>query len=134
GTPGPALECGIRSGRGVVQRRGSGPGGAVQARLGNDLQSLDEGSATAVLAIAGPSTTRAIGAEASVNRGGWDGSAAGLRRRVRLVVGQPPVRPNQERLSMTYWATSWTLGGEAAAGLPLGALSGPAHRGPRARP
>jgi len=125
-----AFEDGIRIVRGFIQRLESGPGGAVQARLGNDLQSLDEGSATAVLAIAGPSTTRAIGAEASVNRGGWDGSAAGLRRRVRLVVGQPPVRPNQERLSMTYWATSWTLGGEAAAGLPLGALSGPAIRAP----
>src|SRR5438093_807055 len=88
-----AFEDGIRIVRGFIQRLESGPGGAVQARLGNDLQSLDEGSATAVLSIAGPSTTRAIGAEASVNRGGWDGSAAGLRRRIRLVVGQPPVRP-----------------------------------------
>src|SRR5437773_3795977 len=123
-----AFEDGIRIVRGFIQRLESGPGGAVQARLGNDLQSLDEGSATAVLAIAGPSTTRAIGAEASVNRGGWDGSAAGLRRRIRLVVGQPPVRPNQERLSMTYWATSWTLGGEAAAGLPPGAVPPPAAR------
>jgi len=124
-----AFEDGIRIVRGFIQRLESGPGGAVQARLGNDLQSLDEGSATAVVAIAGPSTTRAIGAEASVSRN-WDGSAGGLRRRIRLVLGQPPVRPNQERLSMTYWATSWTLGGEAAAGLPLGALSGPAIRAP----
>jgi hypothetical protein len=126
-----AFEDGLRTVRGFIQRLESGPGGAVQARLGNDLQALDEGAATAVVAIAGPSTTRAIGAEASIARG-WDGSGAGagVRRRVRLVLGQPPVRPNQERLSMAYWATAWTLGGEAAAGLPLAALSGPAIRAP----
>jgi hypothetical protein len=124
-----AFEDGIRTVRGFIQRLESGPGGAVHARLGNDLQALDEGSATAVLAIAGPSTTRSIGAEASVGRG-WDGTSTTLRRRIRLVIGQPPVRPNQERLSMTYWATAWTLGADAAAGLPLGALSGPAIRAP----
>lgn len=31
---------------------------------------------------------------------------------------------------MTYWATAWTIGGEAAAGLPLAALSGPPIRAP----
>lgn len=126
-----AFEDGIRIVRGFIQRLESGPGGAVQARLGNDLRALDEGSATAVVGISGPSTTRAIGAEASAGRG-WDGGSRGpgLRRRIRLVLGQPPVRPNQERLSMTYWATAWTLGSEAAGGLPLAALSGPAIRAP----
>jgi hypothetical protein len=126
-----AFEDGIRTVRGFIQRLESGPGGAVQARLGNDLRALDEGSATAVVGISGPSTTRAIGAEASTGRG-WDGGTGGpgLRRRIRLVLGQPPVRPNQERLSMTYWATAWTLGSEAAGGLPLAALSGPAIRAP----
>jgi hypothetical protein len=126
-----AFEDGIRTVRGFIQRLESGPGGAVQARLGNDLRALDEGSATAVVGISGPSTTRAIGAEASLGRG-WDGGSGGpaLRRRIRLVLGQPPVRPNQERLSMTYWATAWTIGSEAAGGLPLAALSGPAIRAP----
>ncbi len=123
-----AFEDGIRTVRGFIQRLESGPGGAVQARLGNDLQALDEGAATAVVAIAGPSTTRAIGAEATAGRG-WEG-AGSLKRRIRLVLGQPAVRPNQERLSMTYWATAWTLGAEAALGLPLAALSGPAIRAP----
>jgi len=126
-----AFEDGIRTVRGFIQRLESGPGGAVQARLGNDLRALDEGSATAVVGISGPSTTRAIGEEASLGRG-WDGGPGGpgLRRRIRLVLGQPPVRPNQERLSMTYWATAWTLGSEAASGLPLAALSGPPIRAP----
>jgi hypothetical protein len=123
-----AFEDGIRTVRGFIQRLEGGPGGAVQARFGNDLQALDEGAATAVVGISGPSTTRAIGAEATAGRG-WEG-AGGLRRRIRLVLGQPPVRPNQERLSMTYWATAWTLGSEAAVGLPLAALSGPAIRAP----
>ena len=126
-----AFEDGIRIVRGFIQRLESGPGGAVQARLGNDLRALDEGSATAVVAISGPSTTRAIGEEASLGRG-WDGGPGGpgLRRRIRLVLGQPPVRPNQERLSLTYWATAWTVGAEAASALPLGALSGPPIRAP----
>lgn len=123
-----AFEDGIRTVRGFILRLESTPGGAVQARLGSDLQALDEGSATAVVGVAGPSTTRAIGAEASKGRG-YD-AGPGLRRRVRLVLGQPPVRPNQERLSLTYWATAWTIGAEAAAGLPLAALSGPPIRAP----
>ncbi len=123
-----AFEDGIRTVRGFIQRLESGPGGAVQARLGNDLQSLDEGSATAVVGVTGPSATRAIGGEAALGRT-RDGAPA-LRRRIRLVLGQPPVRPNQERLSLTYWATAWTVGSEAASGLPLAALSGPAIRAP----
>jgi hypothetical protein len=123
-----AFEDGIRTVRGFIQRLESGPGGAVQARLGEDLRSLTEGSATAVVRVAGPSTTRAIGEEAALGRG-WE-TGPSVRRRVRLVLGQPPVRPNQERLSLTYWATAWTIGREAAAALPLAALSGAAIRAP----
>jgi hypothetical protein len=123
-----AFEDGIRIVRGFIQRLESGPGGAVQARLGNDLRALEEGAATAVVGVSGPSTTRAIGDEAGQART-FDG-AGGPRRRIRLVLGQPPVRPSQERLSMTYWATAWTIGSEAAAGLPLAALSGPPIRAP----
>jgi hypothetical protein len=123
-----AFEDGIRTVRGFIQRLESGPGGAVQARLGEDLRSLTEGSATAVIRVAGPSTTRAIGDEAALGRG-WE-SGPSVRRRIRLVLGQAPVRPNQERLSLTYWATAWTIGSEAAAALPLAALSGAAIRAP----
>jgi hypothetical protein len=123
-----AFEDGIRIVRGFIQRLESGPGGAVQARLGADLRALEEGAATAVVGVSGPSTTRAIGEEAGQARS-FDG-AGGPRRRIRLVLGQPPVRPSQERLSMTYWATAWTIGSEAAAGLPLAALSGPPIRAP----
>lgn len=120
-----AFEDGIRLVRGFIQRLEGGSLGSVQARIGTDLRSLVDGTATAVLGMAGPSAARSLG---------WDpgeggGSATG-RRRVRLVLGQPPVRPNQERLSMAYWGTAWVLGREAASVLPLEALSGGAIRAP----
>jgi hypothetical protein len=125
-----AFEDGIRIVRGFIQRLESGPGGAVQARLGTDLRALEEGAATAVVGVSGPSTTRAIGEEAALGRDWEAAGGTGPRRRIRLVLGQPPVRPSQERLSMTYWATAWAIGSEAAAGLPLAALSGPPIRAP----
>jgi hypothetical protein len=53
-----------------------------------------------------------------------------MRPRVRLVLGQPPLRPSQERLSFAYLATAWTLGRDAASRLPIDALVGPAVRAP----
>ena len=44
--------------------------------------------------------------------------------RIRLVLGQPPIRPSLERLAAAYHATAWVLGREAAALLPLDALAG----------
>jgi hypothetical protein len=119
-----AFEDGIRLVRGFIQRLEGGSLGSVQARLGSDLRSLVDGTASAVLGTAGPSAARSLGWDA----GEAGGSGAG--RRVRLVLGQPPVRPNQERLSLVYWATSWVLGREAASVLPLEALSGSAIRAP----
>ena len=118
GTHGSPSRTGFASS--AVSSSGSRAVPAARFRRGSEATSSRSTRAArrAVVAIAGPSTTQAIGAEATSARG-WDGSPT-LRRRIRLVVGQPPVRPNQERLSMTYWATAWTLGSEAAGGLPLG--------------
>lgn len=127
-----AFEDGIRLVRGFIQRLEGGSLGSVQARIGGDLRSLTDGQATAVLRVAGPTATRALGAEASEPAPGSMGAGAGSgpRRRVRLVLSQPPIRPNQERLSLSYWATAWVLGREAAAMLPLEPLSGAAIRAP----
>lgn len=118
-----AFEDGIRLVRGFIQRLEGGSLGSVQARIGSDLRSLVDGTATAVLGMAGPSAARSLG---------WDASEGGSasRRRIRLVLGQPPVRPNQERLSLAYWGTAWVLGRESASVLPLEALSGGAIRAP----
>ncbi|MFZ5854619.1 MAG: hypothetical protein ACOYXS_08990 [Chloroflexota bacterium] len=119
-----AFEDGYRVVRGFIQRlEGSAPG-PVQARFGDDIRSLAEGATTAVVRLATPTALRALAAEAGTLR-----RQSGLPR-VRLVLGQAPLRPNQERLSYTYLATCWVLGREAAALLPLEALLGPKSRVP----
>jgi hypothetical protein len=137
-----AFEDGMRLVRGFIQRLEGGAMGSVQARLGEDLRSLTDGTATAVLGLAGPSAARLLGVGPAAGGGaarGYEGHgyeagkavpANGGRGRVRLVLGQPPVRPNQERLSLAYWATAWVLGRDAASILPIEALSGGAIRAP----
>jgi hypothetical protein len=112
-----AFEEAFRAVRGFVQRLDSGPFGPVQARLGEDLHALGEGNATAALGLAGASRLLAVHDRTySVGR-----SVA--TPRVRLVIGQPPMRPNLDRLAAMYHATSWVLGREAAALLPLEGLA-----------
>jgi hypothetical protein len=113
-----AFEDGFRLVRGFVQRLEGGALGPMQARLGEDLRALGEGTATAVLAIASPSAIRALG----------DGRSSDPR--VRLVLGQPPVRPDLDRLAAAYHGTAWTLGREAASLLPIDALADTSLRPP----
>jgi hypothetical protein len=120
-----AFEDGIRLVRGFIQRLEGGSYASVQARLGEDLRSLSDGAASAVLGVTGPSALRALALDSAES-----GGSGGTRRRVRLVLGQPPVRPNQERLSLAYWATAWVLGRDAAAILPIESLSGSPVRAP----
>jgi hypothetical protein len=129
--PWQAFEEGFRTVRGFVQHLEGGALGPLQARLGEDLQALSEGSATAVLAVASPSATRALlgdggGAPAS----GPYGRAAGPAPQIRLVLGQPPLRPSLDRLAVAYHGTAWTLGREAASLLPIDALADTSLRAP----
>ncbi|HEY6569053.1 MAG TPA: hypothetical protein VIZ22_02125 [Candidatus Limnocylindrales bacterium] len=117
-----AFEDGVRLVRGFVQRLESGAWGPVPARLGDDLRSLVEGSATAMLKQGTSAALGALQLETSHLAEG------GVRPRVRLVVGTPPLRPVTDRLAWAYHATAWVLGREAAATLPLEPLFGPAVR------
>lgn len=120
-----AFEDGFRLVRGFVQRLEGGAVGPLQARLGEDLQALGEGSATTVLAVASPSAVRAMrDPSLPADR------AAAQGPRIRLVLGQPPVRPSLERLASAYQLTAWALGREAASLLPLDALAGTSLRAP----
>src|SRR5688572_27594695 len=121
-----AFEDAFRAVRGFVQRLEGGALGPMQARLGEDLRALGEGSATAVLAIASPSAVRAL-SDGSV---GLHDRAGAPAPRVRLVLGQPPIRPSLERLAAAYHGTAWTLGREAAAMLPIDALADTSLRAP----
>lgn len=119
-----AFEDGFRLVRGFVQRLEGAPLGLMTARFGEDLQSLAEGMANVVVRLGTPSAFRSLEAEAGAL------SRLATRPRVRLVLGQPPQRPNVERLSYAYFATGWILGREAASLLPLGAVFGGAGRAP----
>ncbi len=119
-----AFEDAFRSVRGFIQRLDSGSMGAVQARLGEDLRSLGEGTATAVLGLSGPSGLVSLRDDAS----GYGRTAA--TPRVRLVLGQPPMRPSLERLVTAYHGTAWALGRDAAAMLPIDALASSSLRAP----
>ena len=120
--PWAAFEDGVRVVRGFVQRLESGAWGPVPARLGEDVRSLTEGAATAVVRLGTPAAYAALALEAEH----WQGS--GPRPRIRLAVGTPPLRPVAERLAWAYHGTAWALGREAAATLPLEPLFGPAVR------
>ena len=118
-----AFEDGFRIVRAFVQRLEAGQLGAVQARFGSDLGSLGEGAASVVVRLATPSGLRSLAAEAGE-------MPRASRQKIRLVLGQTPMRFNQERLAGAYHATAWTLGREAAALLPIDALVGSAIRSP----
>jgi hypothetical protein len=122
-----AFEDGFRAVRGFVQRLEGGALGPMQARLGEDLQALGEGSATAVLAIASSSAVRAL---LEVSGSGIGDRSAAPPPRVRLVLGQPPIRPSLDRLAAAYHGTAWTLGREAAGLLPIDALADTSLRAP----
>jgi hypothetical protein len=120
-----AFEDAFRLVRGFVQRLEGGAVGPLQARLGEDLRALGEGSATTVLAVASPSAVRALRDPSLPAE-----RAAAQGPRIRLVLGQPPVRPGLERLASAYHLTGWALGREAAALLPIDALAGNSLRAP----
>ncbi|HUQ43813.1 MAG TPA: hypothetical protein VM451_05285 [Candidatus Limnocylindria bacterium] len=118
-SPWLTFEDGFRVVRAFVQRLESGALGPLEARLGTDIRSLVEGAPNAVVRVMTPGTLETLAGEAR------EGSP-----RIRLVLGQVPVRFSQERLGAAYHATSWALGREAASLLPLEPLLGPAVRAP----
>ena len=78
--------------------------------------SLAETPSATLVRLGAPATLRSLAAEATRLSG------ADPQPRVRLVVGQPPIRPSQDRLSFDYYATSWVLGHDATTVLPLAPL------------
>ena len=121
--PWVAFEDGFRMVRGFVQGLEGGAFGPVPARLGEDLRSLGEGTATALLGLAGAGGVRALGLD------GRDTGRSG-NPRIRLVLAQPPLRPALDRLAAAYHGAAWVLGREAAMLVPAGALAGASLRAP----
>lgn len=130
--PWVAFEESYRLVRGFVQRIEGAALGPIQARLGEDLRSLSETSASVVLRISSPSSLRALAREAAgpERRADRNTAADEARSSVRLVIGQPPPRPTPDRLAATYHLTAWGLGREAAAMMPIEAVIVPPGRLP----
>ena len=119
-----AFEDGFRAVRAFIQRIESGSHGPVQARFGDDLRALLEGTAVVSVRVATPTLARHLATEAR-DAARVFGSAG-----VRLVLAQPPLRPSADRIAFAYLATSWVLGREAASLLPLESLLAPPVRIP----
>ncbi|MCI0581481.1 MAG: hypothetical protein L0227_01070 [Chloroflexi bacterium] len=122
------FEEAIRVVRAFVQRLESGALGPLEARIASDLRGLVEGAGTAVLRVAAAGALERLAAEARdpLREPGREAP----RPRIRLVLGQPPLRFSQERLAAAWHGTCWALGREAASLLPLEPLLGAAIRAP----
>jgi hypothetical protein len=129
-----AFEDGFGQVRTFVQRLESSALGPIEARLGSDLRSLTEGSSNAMVRVMSPGALDSLAGE---GRGSGadlrelpDASSGHVGPRITLVLGQPPARFSQERLSAAYLGTAWALGREAATLLPLEPLLGNSLRTP----
>ncbi len=119
-----AFEDGYRTIRAFLQRLESGSTGPLQARFGEDLRALIDGTAMVSVRVATASVYRGLAAEAR------DAAAFATRPGARLAISQPPQRPSVDRIAFAYLSAGWVLGREAAALLPLEALFGGAGRAP----
>jgi hypothetical protein len=122
------FEEGCRLVRAFSQRVSVNGQRSEQARLGDDLLALLDGSANVVVRRSSPvSPAEAPSLPRSRDPGRTDG-----RARIRLVLTQPPIGWTPENLAFAYLATSIALGHEAATTLPLdrfGALQPPTDGG-----
>jgi hypothetical protein len=120
--PWVAFEDGYRAVRAFIGGLEADPLGAIQARTSEDILSLGEGMTTAVVRLGSPAGFRALADDAAEIR------STDLRRRIRLILGQLPLRWTQDRLSLAYYLTAWVMGRDAAASLPLEPLFGASIR------
>ena len=120
-----AFEEGLRSVRSFVVRLDLDEKRSVAARFASDLMELQEGTSNVVMGEATPGSLRRIGLA------GDRIAHSGTPSRVRLVLGQAPLRLTRERLADAYHETAWALGAGAASMLPFEELWQPAPRGAR---
>jgi hypothetical protein len=117
-----AFEEGLRAVRSIVGRLESDEKRSVAARFASDLLELQEGTSNVMIAEATPGSLRRIGLA------GERIAHSGTPSRVRLVLGQAPLRLTRERLAEAYHGTAWCLGAGAVSLLPYEALFRPASR------
>ena len=114
--PWVAFEDGLKLVKGFIQRLEAGSSRAAQARIGKDLDALEEGTANVTLTDATATAMRRLGLHGDRMAHTDPGS------RVRLALGQTPLRWTPDRLAATYHGSAWVFGASAATLLPYEAL------------
>ena len=114
-----AFEAGLRLVKTFVGRLDEGMPRSAYARLGPDLAALEDGTANVTVGETTPGSLRRIGLH------GERMSHASSPSRVRLVLGQAPLRWTPERLAASYHGTGWIFGAAAVGLLPYDALFRP---------
>ena len=117
--PWQAFEAGLKLVKTFVQRLETGTPRSAFARLGLDLAALEGGTANVTVGETTPGSLRRLGLH------GERMSHSDSRSRVRLVLGQAPMRWTPDRLAMSYHGTAWVFGAAAVGLLPYDALFRP---------
>ncbi len=117
--PWQAFEAGLKLVKTFVQRLETGAPRATYARLGADLTTLEGGTANVTIGETTPGSLRRLGLH------GERMSHSGSSSRVRLVLGQAPLRLTPDRLAASYHGTGWIFGAAAVGLLPYDALFRP---------
>jgi hypothetical protein len=114
-----AFEDALKLVKTFVQKLEAGTPRAAVARLGADLAALESGTPNVTLIESTPAALRRLGLH------GERMAHSGSPSRVRLVLGQAPLRLTPERLAALYHGTSWLLGAGAVSMLPYDSLFRP---------
>ena len=125
-----AFEEGTRAVREFVQALDAG-GARTPARVGPDLQSLQDGSANVALRFGLPHGRETFGPPP--RPGAEPGARPRVRPGIRLVLSQPPIHWSPDNLAFAYLATALAVGPEGAATLPLASVFGAAGKAEWAR-
>jgi hypothetical protein len=120
-----AFEDGLKLVKAFIGKLEAGTPRAAAARLGADLAALESGTANVTLIESTPAALRRLGLH------GERMAHSGSPSRVRLVLGQAPLRMTPERLAGSYHGTGWLFGAGAVSMLPYDSLFRPT---PKASP
>ena len=120
--PWEAFEGGLKLVKAYTQRLESGMPRAAYARPGVDMAALEGTTANVTVGEATHASLRKLGLH------GERMSHAPSPSRVRLMLGQTPLRWTPDRLAASYQATGWIFGSAAVAMLPFDALFRPPAR------
>jgi hypothetical protein len=114
-----AFEDGLKLVKAFIGKLEAGTPRAAAARLGADLAALENGTANVTLIESTPAALRRLGLH------GERMAHSGSPSRVRLVLGQAPLRMTPERLAVSYHGTGWLFGAGAVSMLPYDSLFRP---------